>query len=48
MDFGWNENAPRMHPRCDPSGTKMKHRWNVNETPMEVGARSVINICLLG
>jgi hypothetical protein len=31
MDFGWNESGPRM----DLSGTKMKHKWNVNGTPME-------------
>ncbi len=49
MDFGWNESALRVHPRCDPSGTKVKHRWNVNETPMKLsGAISVINISLLG
>jgi len=49
MDFGWNESAPKVHPRCDPSGTKMKHRWNVNETLVELGgAISIINIYLLG
>jgi hypothetical protein len=31
MDFGWNESESRM----DPNGTKMKHKWNVNGTPME-------------
>ncbi len=35
LDFGWNECAPRVHTRCDPSGTKVKHRWNFNEIKME-------------
>jgi hypothetical protein len=49
MDFGWNESALRVHPRCDPSGIKMKHRLNVCETLVELGgAISVINIFLLG
>jgi hypothetical protein len=49
MNFGWNESVTKVHPRCDPSGTKVKHKWNVSETPVELGgARSVINICLLG
>ncbi len=48
MDFGWNECAPRVHPRCYASGTKVKHRWNVNEIPMELGgAINVINVSLL-
>jgi hypothetical protein len=49
LDFGWNECAPRVHTRCDPSGTKVKHRWNFNESLIELGrAINVINISLLG
>ncbi len=49
MDFGWNiESGPRVDPRCDVGGTKVKHRWNVNETPMQLGgAINVINVSLL-
>jgi hypothetical protein len=36
MDFGWNESRPRVDPRCDLSGTKVKHRWNVNETLVKI------------
>ncbi len=36
MDFGWNESALRVHPRCDPGGTKVKNRWIVNETLAEI------------
>jgi hypothetical protein len=36
MDFGWNESGPRMDPRCDVGGTKVKNRWNINGTLMEI------------
>jgi hypothetical protein len=31
LDFGWNESALTMDRRCDPDGTKVKHRWNFSE-----------------
>ncbi len=36
MDFGWNESEPRVDPRCDVGGTKVKNRWNVNGTLVEI------------
>jgi hypothetical protein len=35
MDFGWNESALRMDPRCDLGGTKVKYRWNLNEIKLK-------------
>jgi hypothetical protein len=36
MDFEWNESAFRVDPRCDPGGTKVKHRWNFSEIKVEI------------
>jgi hypothetical protein len=36
MDFGWNESAFRVDPRCDPCGTKVKHKWNFSEINVEI------------
>jgi hypothetical protein len=36
LDFGWNENAFRVDLGCDPSETKMKHKWNFSEIKVEI------------
>ncbi len=36
IDFGWNESEPRVDPRCDVGGTKVKNRCNVNGTLVEI------------
>jgi hypothetical protein len=36
MDFGWNESALRMDPRCDLGGTKVKCRWNLSEIKLKI------------
>jgi hypothetical protein len=36
MDFAWNENGPKVDPKCDVGGTKMKNTWNVNGTLVEI------------
>jgi hypothetical protein len=35
MNFEWNESALGADP-SDPSGTKVKHRWNFNEIKVEI------------
>jgi hypothetical protein len=36
MDFAWNESGRRVDPMCDVGGTKVKDRWNINGTLMEI------------
>ncbi len=36
MNFEWNESALGADPRCDPGGTKVKHKWNFSEIKMEI------------
>jgi hypothetical protein len=36
MDFGWNESAFRVDPRCGLGGTKVKHRWNFSEIKVKI------------
>jgi hypothetical protein len=49
LDFIWILDGMKMHLKCIQGAIRVKHRWNFNETPMELGgAISVINIFLLG
>jgi hypothetical protein len=34
LDFTWILDG--VDPRCDPCGTKMKHKWNFNEIKVEI------------